>query len=102
MKRTWAMGLGVLLVAVASGCTTGMKARANGLSGYYEMQKDGRYYVAGTPEGMLQLREHGELGVSLARVGEGPGRATVVLEVDKKGTATSDTLWRLFQSRHNL
>ena len=100
MRGLHGLGLGLLAVVLASGCSTAMQARGNGLNGYYEVQKDGRYYIAGTESGIKQLRKNGELTLSVTRIGQGPGRATVVLETEAKSSAVSDALWSIFQNQH--
>jgi hypothetical protein len=101
-KSTFALiGGGLLAAALATGCTS-LQTRASGLGGYQEFEHDGRIYVLSRPATIRSFEASHEAGVTVMKIGAGPGGKTVVLEADSKDPFLSDTLWKMFRRNHGM
>jgi hypothetical protein len=69
---------------------------------YAEEMKDGRYYVIGSESMHQGFRSTGHLPYTQTHIGAGPGRKTVVVEVDKDNPHHAARLWREFTAQHGL
>ena len=53
------------------------------ITGYRELQKDGRWYVFTSPERLKDFEKSGELGKAVIKIGYGPNGETVVFDSDE-------------------
>ncbi len=69
--------------------------------GYYgEVERDGRFYVAGSQKSHDTLRSGGEIPLRRTFIGGGPGGKTVVIEADSKTDDLANRLQAEFERRH--
>jgi len=92
---------GLLTASLVTGCSS-LQTRMSGLGGYQEVEHDGRIYVLSRPKTIQQFEASHEAGVTVMKIGAGPGGKTVILEADSKDPFLSDQLWKMFRNRHNM
>lgn len=69
---------------------------------YAEAQHEGRLYVFGNPKTQESFAQTGSLTFSRSLIGEGPGGATLVVEVDPKSAELETRLLAEVARRHGL
>lgn len=69
---------------------------------YAEEHRDGRIYVIGARELHGEFLVTGHLPYTASLIGRGPGRETLVFQVDPKDERLAERLRREFASRHGL
>ncbi|MBN2713800.1 MAG: hypothetical protein JXR97_15385 [Planctomycetes bacterium] len=100
-----------LMLAIAAGCEPGTqgeygkKAAAAKKSEpstgiYYEGEHKGRFFVIGTEGGFKKLKEHGHIPYARTLIGEGPEGKTLVIEIDNKNPALTDSLYAQYLKKH--
>lgn len=69
---------------------------------YAEERRDGRIYVIGEARLHEEFRQTGHLPYTSSKIGKGPGRETLVFQVDPKDERLLRRLEREFATRHGM
>ncbi len=89
--------LSLLLVLAIPGCQIDPEIK-KATAGYTEAEHKGRIYVLASPESAENFAKGMEPQLTITKIGYGPGKKTVIFEVDKAG----NEYWRIqeFNRRH--